>query len=238
MQLFCGVATIEFTSLRFGKCSCNITKQFQGSNYWKFDQTSDVFVRNDIYPKVRHTLSWIVEFFVGHPKMVGWSAGWHGRSPPMGKRQNLLLQRRQLLEVQRPVSPPLPCPAHILRRFMVDTGSPPFPRDAQDWLFSCFGTNEVQVGNNFQLFGLFWREMFPKESDNIKQQLGVQVGDFEEPLVIERTIPSNPFLVMIPFGQRCLGLTLFFFRMKRLKKILGLVMRCWTSFHLMSEGKF
>ena len=42
--------------------------------------------------------------------------------------------------------------------------------------------------------------MFPKESDSIKQHFGitgVQVGEFEEQLVTERTISANPFLVII-----------------------------------------
>jgi len=47
---------------------------------------------------------------------------------------------------------------------MVDSGSPPFPRDAQDWLFGCYDSNQVQD------------------------------GEFEEQLVSERTISSNPFL--------------------------------------------
>jgi len=50
------------------------------------------------------------------------------------------------------------------QRFMIDSGSPPFPRDAQDWLFGCYASNQVQV------------------------------GEFEEQLVSERTISANPFL--------------------------------------------
>ena len=80
--------------------------------------------------------------------------------------------------------------------------------------------------------------MFPKESDSIKQHFGitgVQVGEFEEQLVTERTISANPFLVII---LKNLGFSWFFFRMKRPKTILGWVMRCWMWSHLMSEGKF
>jgi len=82
----------------------------------------------------------------------------------MGEWEDLLLPGRQLLEVQRPVSPPCPLLSYISRRFMVDSGSPPFPRDAQDWLFGCYDSNQVQD------------------------------GEFEEQLVSERTISSNPFL--------------------------------------------
>merc|ERR1719167_1049849 len=53
----------------------------------------------------------------------------------------------------------------FFRRFTIDSGDPPFPRDSQDWLFGCYESNEVQV------------------------------GELEEPLVIERTVSSsNPFL--------------------------------------------
>ena len=58
-----------------------------------------------------------------------------------------------------------------------------------------------------ELFRICAREMFPKESDSIKQHFGktgVQVGEFEEQLVIERTISANPFLVIT---QKHLGIT-------------------------------
>ena len=110
----------------------------------------------------------------------------------MGEWQDLLLSGRQLLEIQRPVSPPPTLLFHNSRRFMVDSGSPPFPRDAQDWLFSCYESNQDQVGDN-QIFrqGKCFQKGVIKSNNT-----GVQVGENQEELVIERTISSNPFLVI------------------------------------------
>ena len=147
--------------------------------------------------------------------------GWHGRGFAMGERQDLLLQGRKLLEVQRPVSMALFSPnsdfmilskSKFFRRFTIDSGDPPFPRDAQDWLFGCYESNEVQVRERQQ--GHFWiswfcfvcnwecfqKRVITSKSTLVVQSFDVQVGELEEPLVIERTVSSsNPFLVMISF---------------------------------------
>ena len=179
-------------------------------------------------------LSWSV-IRAGYPEMVG-SARRHGCSPTMGKWKDLLLPGRQLLEVQWPVSPP--CPA--LPYFQTLHGRlrlSAFPSRCSRlalWLLSI----KPSPSKILELFRICAREMFPKESDSIKQHFGktgVQVGEFEEQLVIERTISANPFLVIT---LKHLGITWFFFRIKRPKKILGWVMRCWMWSHLMSEGKF
>ena len=109
----------------------------------------------------------------------------------MGERQDLLLQGRKLLEVQRPVSMTLFCSnfdfmilskSKFFRRFTIDSGDPPFPRDAQDWLFGCYESNEVQVrerqqGYNMDFLILFCLQLrvFPKESDNVEEHFGSQV---------------------------------------------------------------
>ena len=93
--------------------------------------------------------------------------GWHGRGFAMGEWQDLLLQGRKLLEVQRPVSMALFSPnfdfiilskSKFFRLFTIDSGDPPFPRDAQDWLFGCYESNEVQVRERQQ--GYFWISWF------------------------------------------------------------------------------
>ena len=137
--------------------------------------------------------------------MVG-PAGRHGCSPAMGEWEDLLLPGRQLLEVQRPVSPPRPLLFHISRRFMVDSGSPPFPRDAQDWLFGCYDSNQVQVGESsketdsdiigHKSFSNCLQGKCIQKRVIASNKTGVQVGEFEEQLVSERTISSNPFLVI------------------------------------------
>ena len=64
----------------------------------------------------------------------------------------------------------------------------------------------------------------------------VQVGELEEPLVIERTVSSsNPFLVMISFVPVFHDISL---RMRTTKMILEWAMRCWTLFRLMRGGTF
>ena len=147
--------------------------------------------------------------------------GWHGRGFAMGEWQDLLLQGRKLLEVQRPVSMTLFSPnfdfmisskSKFFRRFTIDSGDPPFPRDAQDWLFGCYESNEVQVRERQQgHFSISWFcfvchwECFQKRVITLRSTLEVksfdlQVGELEEPLVIERTVSSsNPFLVMTSF---------------------------------------
>ena len=64
----------------------------------------------------------------------------------------------------------------------------------------------------------------------------LQVGELEEPLVIERTVSSsNPFLVMISFFPDFHDISL---RMRTTKMILEWAMRCWTLFRLMRGGTF
>ena len=70
----------------------------------------------------------------------------------------------------------------FFRRFTIDSGDPPFPRDAQDWLFGCYESNKVQVrerqqGYNMDFLILFCLQLrvFPKESDNVEEHFGSQV---------------------------------------------------------------
>merc|ERR1719209_879178 len=110
---------------------------FKGSEYWKFDHTSSAHVRNDLYPKdVRQW--WHL------PGDMDAALQWENGKTYFFRDGSYWRFNDQ--------------------RFMVDSGSPPFPRDAQDWLFGCYDSNQVQV------------------------------GEFEEQLVSERTISSNPFL--------------------------------------------
>ena len=157
--------------------------------------------------------------------MVG-PAGGHGCSPAMGEWQDLLLPGRQLLEVQRPVSLPRPAFSHFqtLHGWLRLPTLPTRCSRLALWLLWI----KPRPGRR-QLFRLFQGKCFQK------RDTGVQVGEVEEQLVIERTISSNPFLVIT---LRHLGFSWFFFRMKRPKAILGWVMRCWMCSHLMSEGKF
>ena len=108
--------------------------------------------------------------------MVG-PAGRHGCSPAVGEWQDLLLPGWQLLEVQRPVSPPRPLLFHISRRFMVDSGSPPFPRDAQDWLFDCYESNQDEVGDSFSDFfkgNVSKRETLVFRSEKLRSNLSLR----------------------------------------------------------------
>ena len=89
---------------------------------------------------------------------------------------------------------------------MVDSGSPPFPRDAQDWLFGCYDSNQVQVGESsketdsdiigHKSFSNCLQGKCIQKRVIASNKTGVQVGEFEEQLVSERTISSNPFLVI------------------------------------------
>ena len=110
--------------------------------------------------------------------MVG-SAGWHGCSPAMGEWEDLLLPGRQLLEVQRPVSPPCPAFPHfqtIHGRLRLPSFSPRCSRLAL-WLlwFKPSPGRRVFLGDrqwyhwSQDLFKLFAREMYPKESGSMKQ---------------------------------------------------------------------
>ena len=173
--------------------------------------------------------------------------GWHGRGLAMGERQDLLLQGRKLLEVQRPVSMALFSPnfdfmilskSKFFRRFTIDSGDPPFPRDAQDWLFGCYESNKVQVrerqqGYNMDFLILFCLQLrvFPKESDNVEEHFGSQVIRCPGGAVRGATCHWENRLFLQPFPGDDQFFPVFHdisLRMRRTKMNLEWAMRCWT----------
>ena len=152
-------------------------------------------MRNDIYPKVRSGL--VIKCHLrrtsgnGGACRVTWMPPCNGR---MARPTSFGTAATGDSTTSKSSSHPAFSQFHwnYSRRFMVDSGSPPFPRDAQDWLFSCYESDQDQVGDR-QLFRQ--KKCFQKgviKSNNT----GVQVGENQEELVIERTISSNPFLVI------------------------------------------
>ena len=181
--------------------------------------------------------------------------GWHGRGFAMGERQDLLLQGRKLLEVQRPVSMALFSPnsdfmilskSKFFRRFTIDSGDPPFPRDAQDWLFGCYESNEVQVRERQQWhFWISWFcfvcnwECFQKRVITPKSTLVVKScpGGWVRGAAChwENRLLLQPFLGDDQFFPDFHDISL---RMRTTKMILEWAMRCWTLFRLMRGGTF
>jgi len=91
---------------------------FQGNQYWKFDIEKTPNVRLDIYPKgIREW--WGIESHMD--AALQWENG-----------RTYFFKSGQYWRFND-------------QRFAVDSGEPPFPRSAQDWLFNCSDPNQLDV---------------------------------------------------------------------------------------------